>query len=116
MKAGPHATGICQPRQARKGATVRRPSRVPWDPLAGPRGVGKTTTARLLAMGLNCERPRSAGPVPCAACDACREVVAGRALDVMEIDGASNRGIDEVRALRENARYAPARARRKVYI
>jgi len=82
---------------------------------AGPRGVGKTTTARLLAMGLNCER--ASGEVgPCAACEPCREVVAGRALDVIEIDGASNRGIDEVRALRENARYAPARGRRKVYI
>jgi DNA polymerase-3 subunit gamma/tau len=83
---------------------------------AGPRGVGKTTTARLLAMGLNCEGARAGGAVPCAACDACREVAAGRALDVIEIDGASNRGIDEVRALRDNARYAPARGRRKVYI
>jgi DNA polymerase-3 subunit gamma/tau len=83
---------------------------------AGPRGVGKTTTARLLAMGLNCARPAAEGPVPCAACDPCREIVAGRALDVIEIDGASNRGIDEVRALRENTRYAPARGRRKVYI
>jgi DNA polymerase-3 subunit gamma/tau len=83
---------------------------------AGPRGVGKTTTARLLAMGLNCEGARAGSAVPCAACDPCREVAAGRALDVIEIDGASNRGIDEVRALRENARYAPARGRRKVYI
>jgi DNA polymerase III subunit gamma/tau len=83
----------------------------------GPRGVGKTTTARLLAMGLSCERAGAgAGPVPCAACDPCREIIAGRALDVIEIDGASNRGIDEVRTLRENARYAPARGRRKVYI
>ena len=83
---------------------------------AGPRGVGKTTTARLLAMGLNCGGSRAAGAVPCAACEPCREVAAGRALDVIEIDGASNRGIDEVRTLRENARYAPARGRRKVYI
>ena len=83
---------------------------------AGPRGVGKTTTARLLAMGLNCEGRGAAGPVPCAQCEPCREVAAGRALDVLEIDGASNRGIDEVRTLRENARYAPARGRRKVYI
>jgi len=83
---------------------------------AGPRGVGKTTTARLLAMGLNCEGARAVGAVPCATCEPCREVAAGRALDVIEIDGASNRGIDEVRTLRENARYAPARGRRKVYI
>jgi len=85
----------------------------------GPRGVGKTTTARLLAMGLGCERAGTdvpGAPVPCAACDPCREIAAGRALDVIEIDGASNRGIDEVRTLRENARYAPARGRRKVYI
>ncbi|MBI3457590.1 MAG: DNA polymerase III subunit gamma/tau [Candidatus Rokubacteria bacterium] len=82
----------------------------------GPRGVGKTTTARLLAMGLNCDRAGAGGAVPCAACDPCREIIAGRALDVIEIDGASNRGIDEVRTLRENVRYAPARARRKVYI
>jgi DNA polymerase-3 subunit gamma/tau len=83
---------------------------------AGPRGVGKTTTARLLAMALNCEGARAGGAVPCATCEPCREVAAGRALDVIEIDGASNRGIDEVRTLRENARYAPARGRRKVYI
>jgi DNA polymerase-3 subunit gamma/tau len=83
---------------------------------AGPRGVGKTTTARLLAMALNCERVAAEGPVPCAACGPCGEIAAGRALDVIEIDGASNRGIDEVRTLRENARYAPARGRRKVYI
>ncbi len=82
----------------------------------GPRGVGKTTAARLLAMGLSCERAGGDGPVPCAACQPCQEIVAGRALDVIEIDGASNRGIDEVRTLRENARYAPARGRRKVYI
>ena len=82
----------------------------------GPRGVGKTTTARLLAMGLNCERAGTPESVPCAACGPCREIVAGRALDVIEIDGASNRGIDEVRTLRENTRYAPARGRRKVYI
>src|SRR4029077_7612097 len=83
---------------------------------AGPRGVGKTTTARLIAMGGNCEGARAGGAVPCAACEPCRELAAGVARDVLEIDGASNRGIDEVRALRENARYAPARGPRKVYI
>jgi DNA polymerase-3 subunit gamma/tau len=83
---------------------------------SGPRGVGKTTTARLLAMALNCERAGAGSPGPCAACGPCQEIVAGRALDVIEIDGASNRGIDEVRTLRENTRYAPARGRRKVYI
>ncbi len=81
---------------------------------AGPRGVGKTTTARLLAKGLNCAGPKAGEP--CNACPACREIAEGRSLDVIEIDGASNRGIDEVRALRENVRYAPSRGRYKVYI
>ena len=67
-------------------------------------------------MALNCEGAAAGGAGPCAQCDPCREVASGRALDVIEIDGASNRGIDEVRALRDNARYAPARGRRKVYI
>jgi len=80
----------------------------------GPRGVGKTTMARLLAKAINCE----AGPTitPCDACSMCREIAEGRSLDVLEIDGASNRGIDEVRNLRENARYSPARGQRKIYI
>jgi len=80
----------------------------------GPRGVGKTTMARLLAKAVNCET----GPTitPCDACSTCREIADGRSLDVLEIDGASNRGIDEVRNLRENARYTPARGKRKIYI
>jgi len=80
----------------------------------GPRGVGKTTMARLLAKAVNCET----GPTitPCDACSMCREIAEGRSLDVLEIDGASNRGIDEVRNLRENARYVPARGKRKIYI
>jgi DNA polymerase-3 subunit gamma/tau len=81
---------------------------------AGPRGVGKTTTARLLVKALLCGARE--GPEPCGACPACREVLAGTAVDVIEIDGASNRGIDEIRTLRENVKYAPARGPVKAYI
>ncbi len=81
---------------------------------AGPRGVGKTTTARLLAKALLCGARQ--GPEPCGACPACQELAAGTLVDVIEIDGASNRGIDEIRTLRENVKYAPARGRYKVYI
>ena len=81
---------------------------------AGPRGIGKTTTARLLAKALLC--PARAGDEACGACDVCREVQAGTLVDVIEIDGASNRGIEEIRTLRENVKYAPARGRYKVYI
>jgi DNA polymerase-3 subunit gamma/tau len=81
---------------------------------AGPRGVGKTTTARLLAKALLC--PERKGPEPCGACSVCREAQAGTLVDVIEIDGASNRGIEEIRTLRENVKYAPARGRYKVYI
>jgi len=80
----------------------------------GPRGVGKTTMARLLAKAMNCEQ----GPTtsPCDQCSNCEEITASRSMDVIEIDGASNRGIDEVRNIRDNARFAPAGSRKKIYI
>ncbi|HUW46665.1 MAG TPA: DNA polymerase III subunit gamma/tau [Dehalococcoidia bacterium] len=80
----------------------------------GPRGTGKTSTARILAKAANC--PNQAGGEPCNACDMCRSITEGRSLDVIEIDAASNRGIDEIRSLREKANYAPSLARYKVYI
>ncbi len=81
---------------------------------AGPRGVGKTTTARLLARALLC--PERTGAEPCGKCVVCVDAQAGTTVDIIEIDGASNRGIDEIRTLRENVKYAPARGRYKVYI
>ncbi len=81
---------------------------------SGARGVGKTTTARLLAKALNCREGPTAKP--CGQCDSCREIAAGNSVDVVEIDAASNRGIDEIRELRENTRYLPARDRNKIFI
>ncbi|MBX2991585.1 MAG: DNA polymerase III subunit gamma/tau [Bacteroidetes bacterium] len=82
---------------------------------AGPRGVGKTTTARLLAKLVNCRNP-TADLEPDNTCDLCREITEGRSFDVLEIDGASNRGVEEIRNLRESVRYAPAKGAYKVYI
>ncbi|MDD3088758.1 MAG: DNA polymerase III subunit gamma/tau [Candidatus Omnitrophica bacterium] len=80
----------------------------------GPRGVGKTSVARLLAKTLNCEAREEKRP--CDECSACREIAQGTGMDVLEIDGASNRGIDEIRALRENVKFSPSRGRYRVYI
>ena len=87
---------------------------------SGHRGIGKTTIARIVAQALNCRTeigaPERPTPEPCGVCDSCNEIRQGNAVDVIEIDAATNRGIDEIRELRDAARYAPARDRYKIYI
>jgi DNA polymerase III subunit gamma/tau len=81
---------------------------------SGTRGCGKTTTARILARAVNCLTPKNFEP--CNECEICREIIDGRSMDVIEIDGASNRGVEEIRNLRESVRYTPTRGAKKVYI
>jgi DNA polymerase-3 subunit gamma/tau len=83
---------------------------------SGHRGIGKTTVARILAMALNCRSSAKPAAEPCGICESCTEIRAGNAVDVIEIDAATNRGIDEIRELRDAARYRPARDRFKIYI
>jgi DNA polymerase III subunit gamma/tau len=83
---------------------------------SGHRGIGKTTVARILAAALNCRASDKPAIEPCGVCESCTEIRAGNAVDVIEIDAATNRGIDEIRELREAARYRPARDRFKIYI
>src|SRR5450432_3966694 len=83
---------------------------------SGHRGIGKTTVARILAMALNCRSSEKPVPEPCGVCESCTEIRAGNAVDVVEIDAATNRGIDDIRELRDAARYRPARDRYKIYI
>ena len=82
----------------------------------GPRGVGKTTLARLIAKGVNCLNAKNVTDNPCGVCDNCREVSQGISMDMIEIDAASNRGIDEIRELKEKINYQPVKGRKKIYI
>ena len=82
----------------------------------GPRGVGKTTLARLIAKGVNCLNSEDVTDNPCGVCDNCREISQGISMDMIEIDAASNRGIDEIRELKEKINYQPIKGRKKIYI
>jgi len=80
----------------------------------GQRGIGKTSIARILAKALNCQEGPT--PKPCGQCTSCKEIAVGNSIDVLEIDGASNTGVDDVRELRESVKYVPSRSRYKIYI
>ena len=83
---------------------------------SGPRGTGKTSSARILARSLNCLSSDGPTPEPCGTCELCTNIAAGNALDVIEIDAASNTGVDNIRELIERSRFAPVQARWKVYV
>ncbi len=80
----------------------------------GPRGIGKTSVARIFAKALNCEKGQS--PTPCNKCTSCKGISSGRSMDVIEIDGASNNSVDQIRELRENIKFSPSYGRYKIYI
>ena len=82
----------------------------------GPRGTGKTTMARLLAKGVNCKGRKEGDPEPCLTCDSCVEITKGNAIDLIEIDAASNRGIEDMRELKEGVRFAPNKSKYRVFI
>ena len=84
--------------------------------LTGARGVGKTSTARILAAALNCSAQEGPTPKPCGVCPSCTEIAAGNSVDVQEIDAASNNGVDNVRDLRESTRFNPARDRYRIWV
>ncbi len=83
---------------------------------SGPKGIGKTSAARILAKALNCENPNKKTREPCNKCSQCKSITKGESLDVIELDAASHRGIDDIRTLRDAVKLAPARAKKKVYI
>ncbi|MEM6591072.1 MAG: DNA polymerase III subunit gamma/tau, partial [Cyanobacteria bacterium P01_C01_bin.73] len=83
---------------------------------SGPRGTGKTSSARILAKSLNCAQSDQPTPAPCGVCEICTSITQGNNLDVIEIDAASNTGVDNIRELIERSQFAPVQCRRKVYV